>query len=71
MLSSTNKVGSSEAIIATAQKLAGTFYSMLKNGTKYVDKGQDYYEKQYHDRIVNNFKKRVDNMGFELIARDV
>jgi len=44
---------------------------MLKNGTENVDKGQDYYEKQYHDRIVNNFKKRAENMGFDLIAKNV
>ncbi|NOR81260.1 MAG: IS110 family transposase, partial [Methyloprofundus sp.] len=47
-----------------------TFYSMLKNGTEYVDKGQDYYEKQYQERIINNLKKRASDMGFELIAKD-
>jgi len=47
-----------------------TFYSMLKNGTEYVDKGQDYYEKQYQERIINNLKKRATEMGFELIAKD-
>ena len=65
------RLGASKAITATAHKLARTFYSMLKNGTEYVDKGQDYYEKQYHDRIINNLKKRADNMGFELIAKDI
>ena len=43
---------------------------MLKNGTEYVDKGQDYYEKQYQSRIVNNLKKRAAEMGFELISKD-
>jgi len=65
------RLGAPKAITATAHKLARTFYSMLKNGTEYVDKGQDYYEKQYHDRIINNLKKRADNMGFELIAKDI
>jgi transposase len=65
------RLGAPKAITATAHKLARTFYSMLKNGTEYVDKGQDYYEKQYHDRIVNNLKKRADNMGFELIPKDI
>jgi transposase len=65
------RLGAPKAITATAHKLARTFYSMLKNGTEYVDKGQDYYEKQYHDRVVINLKKRADNMGFELIAKDI
>ncbi|NOQ77193.1 MAG: hypothetical protein GQ475_05300 [Methylococcaceae bacterium] len=65
------RLGAPKAITATAHKLARTFYSMLKNGTEYVDKGQDYYEKQYHDHIVNNLKKRADSMGFELIPKDI
>jgi transposase len=65
------RLGAPKAITATAHKLARTFYSMLKNGTEYVDKGQDYYEKQYHDRIINNLKKRAENMGFELVAKNV
>lgn len=65
------RLGAPKAITATAHKLARTFYSMLKNGTEYVDKGQDYYEKQYQERIINNLKKRATEMGFELIATDV
>ena len=64
------RLGASKAITATAHKLARTFYSMLKNGTEYVDKGQDYYEKQYQERIINNLKKRATEMGFDLIAKD-
>ena len=64
------RLGAPKAITATAHKLARTFYSMLKNGTEYVDKGQDYYEKQYHDRIIKNLKKRAADMGFDLIAKD-
>lgn len=36
-----------------------------ENGAEYVDKGQDYYEQQYHDRIVKDLKKRVAEMSFE------
>ena len=64
------RLGAPKAITATAHKLARTFYSMLKNGTEYVDKGQDYYEKQYQERIINNLKKRASDMGFDLIAKD-
>jgi len=65
------RLGAPKAITATAHKLARTFYSMLKNGTEYVDKGQDYYEKQYQERIISHLKKRATEMGFELIAKDI
>ena len=63
------RLGAPKAITATAHKLARIFYSMMKNGSEYVDKGQDYYEKQYHDRIIKGLKKRAAEMGFELMSK--
>lgn len=59
--------GSPKAITATAHKLARLIYSMLKNGEAYVELGQNYYEKQYKDRVLKNLKKRASEMGFELV----
>ncbi|NOQ23109.1 MAG: transposase [Candidatus Aegiribacteria sp.] len=59
--------GSPKAITATAHKLARLIYSMLKNGTEYVDQGQDYYEKEYQGRILKNLKRRAAEMGLRLI----
>ena len=42
-------------------------YSMLKNGTEYVDQGQDYYEREYKDRVLKNLKRRVAEMGFKMV----
>jgi len=64
------RLGAPKAITATAHKLARTFYSMIKNGSAYVDKGQDYYEKQYHERIVKGLKKRAAEFGFDLVTRE-
>jgi len=61
------RLGSPKAITATAHKLARTFCSMLKNGSEYVDQGQDYYEKQYRDRATKNLKKRAAFLGFDLV----
>ncbi len=61
-----SKMGSPKAITATAHKLARLVYSMLKNGSKYVDEGQDYYERQHKDRVMKNLKKAED-MGFTLV----
>ena len=59
--------GSPKAITATAHKLARLIYSMLKNGTEYVDQGQDYYEREYKDRVLKNLKRRVAEMGFKMV----
>ena len=59
--------GSPKAITATAHKLARLIYSMLKNGKEYTDLGQDYYEKQYKNRVLKNLKRRASQMGFELV----
>lgn len=60
------RLGAPKAVTATAHKLARLIYSMLKHGTEYVDKGQDYYETQYKERVVNNLRKRAAQLGFEL-----
>jgi transposase len=61
------KFGAPQAITATAHKLARLVYSMLKHGSAYVDAGQDYYERQYKERIVRNLQQRAKALGFELV----
>lgn len=61
------RLGAPKAITATAHKLARLIYSMLKHGTEYVDRGQEYYEQQYRKRVVKNLRKRAADLGFELV----
>lgn len=61
------RLGAPKAITATAHKLARLVYSMLKHGTAYVDAGQDQYEERYRNRVVQNLKRRAQELGFELI----
>jgi hypothetical protein len=61
------RIGKPQAITATAHKLARIVYSMLKHGTDYVDAGQDYYERQYRQRVVRNLEQRAKTLGFELV----
>ena len=65
-----SRLGAPKAITATAHKLARLIYSMLKNGTEYVDRGQEYYEEKYRDRVVKNMKKRAEEMGYRLVKAD-
>ena len=60
------KFGAPKAITATAHKLARIVYSMLKHGSEYVDAGQDYYERQYKERVVRSLQQRAKALGFEL-----
>jgi transposase len=55
------------AITATAHKLARLVYAMLKNGTDYVARGQEEYEKQHEERAVRNLKKAARRFGFNLV----
>lgn len=62
------RLGAPKAITATAHKLAIQIYRMLKYGTDYIDKGKEYYEKQYRARVLKNLIIRARHMGYELLA---
>jgi transposase len=61
------RLGSPKAITATAHKLALIIFNMLKNGIEYCETGQDYYEKQYRERLVRGLKLRAESLGFDLV----
>lgn len=64
-----SQLGPPKAITATAHKIARLVYSLLKYGTKYVDQGQDYYEKQYRDRIIKNLHKKAKSLGYKVVPQ--
>ena len=57
-----------KAITATAHKLARIIYSLLTQGQAYVDQGQDYYEERYQKRVLNNLKRKAQQLGYHLQA---
>ncbi len=62
-----SRLGAPKAITATAHKLARLVYSMLKHSTAYVDAGQDYYEECYRSRVVQNLKRKAQELGYQLV----
>ncbi len=56
-----------KAITATARKLATIVFNMLKKGIEYIETGQDYYEKEYREKVVKILSVRAKKLGFELI----
>ena len=61
------KLGTPEAITATAHKLARLIYSMLRYGNEYMDAGQDYYERQYRERVLYNMARTAKQLGYKLV----
>lgn len=61
--------GMPKAITATAYKLARIIYSMLTTGSAFVERGQDYYEQNYRDRVLKNLKRRAQDLGYSLVKQ--
>jgi transposase len=55
-----------KAITAAAHKLARLIYTMLTKGSAYVDRGQDYYEERYRQRVLHHLTRRAQKLGFHL-----
>ncbi len=64
------KIGMPKAITATARKLACIIYNMLHYGADFIEQGQDYYERQYQDRVLKNLTRRAKEMGYCLIKQE-
>ena len=62
------RLGAPKAVTATAHKIARLVYTLLRYGQEYVDKGQEYYEKQYRGRVVRNLERRAQELGYNLVA---
>jgi transposase len=61
------RAGAPKAITATARKLAVIYYSMLKNGTSYVEAGQAAYEQKFQERRLKGMQKQALAMGYQLV----
>jgi hypothetical protein len=61
------RAGAPKAITATARKLAVIYYTMLKNGSSYVEVGQAAYEQRYRQRRFSAMQKQALAMGYQLV----
>jgi transposase len=57
-----------KAVTAAAHKLARLIYMMLTRGEEYTDRGQQYYEERFRERVVRQLAKRARELGMELVA---
>ncbi len=56
-----------KAVTAAAHKLARLIYAMLRHGQEYTDRGQDYFEERYRQRVLHNLAQKAKAMGMQLI----
>jgi len=40
---------------------------MLREGTAYVDAGQQAYEQQYRDRVLTNLQRKAKAFGYQRV----
>jgi transposase len=59
-----------KAITATAHKLARLIYTMLTKGQEYTDKGQDYFEERYRQRVLHNLAQKAKKLGMALVPTE-
>ena len=64
------RVGPPKAITATARKLACLIYRLLRFGTQYVDRGQDYYERRYQGHLISHLTRRAKQLGYTLVKAE-
>jgi len=60
------RLGAPKAISATAHKLARMVYFTLKYGWAYVDKGAQWYEQQFRQRLLKSLQSRALQLGYTL-----
>ena len=60
------RIGKAKAVTATARKLAVLFYNTLRYGMNYADPGATYYEERYRQRILENLRRRAQDLGYVL-----
>jgi transposase len=62
------KQGPKKAIVATAHKIARTFYAMLKHRRPFQDIGADEYDTRERKREIARLQKRAAKLGFSLVC---
>ena len=65
------RLGAPKAITAVARRLAILVYRMLRHGEAFVEKGQDWYETKYQERVLASLKRTAKQLGFALIPESV
>lgn len=61
------RYGGQHAVTATAHKIARIYYTMLTEGSAYLEVGQKAYEQRYQERRFAHLQKQAKALGLQLV----
>jgi transposase len=64
-----SRIGGKGAVTATAHKLAGLVYRMLKYGSEYVRRSMEEYEQKTREQLGRSLQRKAAALGYELVPR--
>ncbi|HKB40041.1 MAG TPA: IS110 family transposase [Gemmataceae bacterium] len=64
-----SRIGGKGAVTATAHKLAGLVYRMLKYGKDYVRRSTEEYEGKIREQLERSLQRRAAALGYELVPK--
>ena len=59
--------GAKKAIVAIAHRISKAIFNIIKQGDTFMDLGEDYLTVQTRQRVINNIKKRAEQLGYRLV----
>jgi transposase len=59
--------GAKKAIVAIAHRISKAIFNIIKHGDSFMDLGEDYLNAKTKQRVINNIKKRANQLGYELV----
>ncbi len=64
-----SRLGGKGAVTATAHKLAGLVYRMLKYGTEYVRRSTEEYEQKIREQLERSLQRKAAALGYVLVPK--
>jgi transposase len=59
--------GAKKAIVAIAHRISKAIFNIIKRGDTFMDLGEDYLNAKTKQRVIDNIKKRANQLGYELV----
>jgi transposase len=59
--------GAKKAIVAISHRISKAIYNIIKHGDTFMDLGEDYLTAKTRQRVIDNIKKRANQLGYELV----
>jgi transposase len=61
--------GMKKAVVATAHRILRIAYSILRNGTEYVERGGDIFDRLQPERTAKKLVRRLERIGFDVAIK--